>query len=354
MKTFAVPAQNASVVEREVESPAPEGGQVLLRVLHAGVCHTDTHVQEGGYDLGGRGFLEMTTRGLEYPAVMGHETVGEVIAVGDQVTGVAPGDVRLIYPWIGCGECVRCQQGEENYCAASRALGIFTPGGFAEEILVPHERYLVDIDGLDPAWAATLACSGLTAYSSARKALAHVSADETVAVIGAGGVGLMAIAVLGALGHRSIAAVDVRDENLTVARELGATITVNSSNGNGVEALTSAAGGPIASVIDFVNTGATVGLGFDALAKGGTFVHVGLFGGEFALPTALMAIKALVLQGNYVGSLQELREVVDIAKQGRLPKIPILSGPLSADGVNAGLTGLRDGTVAGRTVLSRV
>lgn len=353
MKTFSVPAQNAPVLDEEVATPTPTGNQILLRVTHAGVCHTDTHVQDGGYDLGARGFLEMTSRGLSFPAVMGHETVGEVIAVGDHVTAaVAPGDTRLIYPWIGCGECVRCRKDEENYCANSRALGIFTPGGFAEQILVPHEKYLIDIEGLDPAWAATLACSGLTSLSSAKKALTHADPDDTVAVIGTGGVGLMAIAVLKALGHRSIAAIDVRSENLDIARDLGATITVNSSGGGATAALMEAVGGPVAAVIDFVNTGSTVETGFDALSKGGIFVHVGLFGGEFVLPTALMAIKAVVLHGNYVGSLAELHEVVELATAGRLPRIPIIDGPLNADGVNAGLTGLRENTIAGRTVLS--
>lgn len=352
MKSFAVPVAGSPVAEQSVEIQEPTGFEVLLTVTHAGVCHTDTHVQEGGYDLGERGFMEMTARGMEYPVVMGHETVGEVIAVGDRVTGVSVGDRRLVFPWIGCGECRRCVRGEDNYCAKSQALGIFRPGGFAEQIPVPHEKYLVDIDGLDPAWAATLACSGVTAYSAAHKALAHVSDEDCVAVIGTGGVGLMAIATLQALGHRNIAAVDVRAENLGIARDMGATITVDSSSGDGATGLIDAAGGPVAAVIDFVNNGATVALGFDALDKGGTYVHVGLYGGEFRLPTALMALKALSLLGNYVGSLSELIEVVDIAKAGRLPRIPIVAGPLSADGVNTGLTGLREGTVAGRTVLS--
>lgn len=354
MRSYAVPAADSTVVEQSIGSSEPSGYEVLLAVTHAGVCHTDTHVQEGGYDLGARGFMEMTSRGMEYPVVMGHETVGEVIAVGDRVTGVSVGDRRLVFPWIGCGECRRCRRGEDNYCAKSQALGIFRAGGFAEQILVPHEKYLVEIDGLDPAWAATLACSGVTAYSAARKALANVAEEECVAVIGAGGVGLMAIAVLQALGHQNIAAVDVREENLRIARDMGATVTVDSSSGDGAAGLVDSAGGPVGAVIDFVNNGATVALGFDALDKGGTYVHVGLFGGEFHLPTALMALKALSLLGNYVGSLAELVEVVDIAKAGRLPRIPIAVGPLNADGVNAGLTGLREGTVSGRTVLSPV
>ena len=352
MKAYVVAEQQAAVTEEEIEIPAPKGHEVLLRVTHAGVCHTDTHVQDGGYDLGTRGFLSMTSRGLKYPAVMGHETVGEVIATGESVENVHVGDVRLVYPWVGCGACHTCRNGDGHHCSDSQALGIFTPGGFAEEILVRHEKYLIDIEGIEPAWAATLACSGVTALSSAKKALAYTSEPDTVAVIGAGGVGLMTIAILKALGHSSIAAVDLREENLNIARDLGATITVNSSRDGAVEELRGAAVGKVTAVIDLVNNGATVGMGFEALDRGGTLVHVGLFGGEFPLPTALVAIKTLVLQGNYVGSLADLELVVNLAKQGKIPKIPIVEGSLSVQGVNEGLRNLRDGTVAGRTVLT--
>lgn len=245
-----------------------------------------------------------------------------------------------------------CSSGDEHHCNDSQAHGIFSPGGFAEAILARHEKYLINIDGLDPAWAATLACSGVTALSSAKKALAYTSDNDTVVVVGAGGVGLMTIAVLKALGHYSIAAVDLREENLSAARDLGATITVDSSKGSAVKELRESAIGKVTAVIDLVNNGTTVGMGFEALDRGGTLIHVGLFGGEFPLPTALVAIKTLVLQGNYVGSLADLEKVVELAKQGRVPKIPIVAGSLNVEGINAGLRSLRDGTVAGRTVLS--
>lgn len=352
MKTFAVPQQGSDVVDVEREVPRPTGHQVLLRVTHAGICHTDTHVQDGGYDLGAQGFLSMTARGLTYPAVMGHEVVGEVIGTGEQVHDVSLGDSRLIYPWLGCGVCDRCTVGDENRCSEGRAHGIYAPGGFAEEILIPHEKYLINIDDVDPAWAATLACSGITAYSSAKKALAFAADGETIAVVGAGGVGLMVIAVLRALGHSSIVAIDIRDENLSIASDLGAVATVNSSQGGVVDIVRQSVEGRVTAVIDLVNTGRTVDMGFELLDKGGTLVHVGLFGGEFPLPTALIALKMLVLQGNYVGGLSDLANVVDLAKSGQLPHIPIIDGTLSADGVNDGLRSLRDGTVAGRIVLS--
>ncbi|MGM0698430.1 alcohol dehydrogenase [Brevibacterium spongiae] len=351
MKAFAIEKISSPVSEIELSTPTPVDHQVLLKVTHSGICHTDTHVQAGGYDLGSRGFMSMTDRGLTLPAVMGHETVGEVIAVGDSADESLIGEKRLVFPWIGCGECGRCLAHQENYCDSSQALGIFRPGGFAEEILVPHEKYLVDITGLDAAWAATLGCSGVTSYSAVRKAREFAAPDETIAVIGAGGVGLMAIAMLSAVGHRNIAAVDVNDENLRAAQKLGATTIVNSSDGEGSAKLKSRAGGPVSAVIDFVNTGETVTLGFDALTKGGICVLVGLFGGEFVMPTAVTALKALTVRGNYVGSLDELKDVVQLAKRSDLPKIPISPRPLNAESINSGLDDLRAGKVRGRIVL---
>ena len=179
MKVFATTGPDAPLQEMEIDSPSPTGRQVLLRVTHSGVCHTDTHSHSGGYDLGDGAWLSIADRGLEYPAVFGHEIVGEVIAVGPDAQGVQPGDSRIVFPWIGCGECSRCLAGDSNLCATSRAIGVFRWGGFATEVLVPDSDFLVDHEGLDPSWAATLACSGLTSYSSVRRVL-PLTDEETV------------------------------------------------------------------------------------------------------------------------------------------------------------------------------
>lgn len=351
MKAFAMKEQGAALEKIEVDRPQPSGREVLLKVTHAGVCHTDTHVQEGGYDLGSRGTLDMSTRGVTYPCVMGHETVGEVVEVGSEVENVSVGDTCLAFPWIGCGQCGKCAHGQENACDNGRALGIIQFGGFADYLLVPDERYAIDVAGVDPAWAATLACSGVTSYSSARKATATVNPDEPIGVMGVGGVGMMTVAALVALGHKNIIAIDVSDENLASAQELGATVTVNSKNATSQD-LVEAAGGQFIAIIDLVNTGDTVALAFDALSRAGKIVQVGLFGGEFVDPTAIMALKGLTLQGNYVGTVEEVREVVELARQGSLPKLPITGGTLNVVGVNDGLERLRTGRARGRTVLT--
>lgn len=352
MDIFALPAEGADVVTLTWPTPQPRGHEVLLEVRQTGVCHTDMHLREGGYDLGSRGFLRMSTRGVTFPLVAGHEILGEVVAVGPDVATVRRGDVRLVYPWLGCGECGHCRVGRENYCADGQMLGIQRFGGFARQVHVPHERYLLDTTGLDEPWAATLACSGLTSYSAVSKVM-PLDPEDWVAVIGTGGVGLMAVAVLRALGHRAIAVIDVNDDRLALAMGMGARIAINSSAGLGSADVVTRLGGPLIAAVDFVNSGQTADLAFGALAKGGTLVSVGLFGGEVTIPTALVAIKCLTIRGSFVGTLAELEELIALARRGGLPQTPVIGGELGADALNAALDALAAGTVRGRIVLSQ-
>ena len=351
MHAFAVFKDDHRITDIELPTPTPVGTEVLLKVMHSGVCHTDAHLREGYYDLGSRGRLNLVDRGVEYPLVLGHEVVGIVEAVGPDVTEVTGGEHRLVYPWIGEGKCDACQAGQENLCATPQNLGVAKHGGYAEYILVPHPRYLVDVSGLDERWAATLACSGLTAYSAARKAL---PTDPTlpVVVIGAGGVDLMAIATMRALGHQAIVAVDLQERNLELARELGATMTISAAHENLADVILAETGQPVASVVDFVNNGVTAPVAFTILRKGGTMIQVGLFGGEFVIPTALLTLRIITIRGSFVGSLQELEELVDLAKRVGFPQIPIIGAELSAESAQTSLDRLATGGVPGPIVLS--
>lgn len=350
MRAFAVLPDDTTIHDLDVPTPSPQGPQVLLRVIRAGVCHTDTHLRAGGYDLGSRGVLSMKERGIEYPMVLGHEVVGVVERVGDGVESVRVGDVRLIYPWIGCGTCRQCREGHDNRCPNGKNLGVARHGGYAEFILVPDEKYLVGIEGIDPSWAATLACSGLTAYSAVDKVL-PLEPDEPVVVFGAGGLGLTAIAILRSRGHRNICAVDVAEGNLSLARDMGASSTVLSGAGVGGD-IHRAAGGPASAVVDFVNNGATATTAFEVLAKAGQMIQVGLFGGEVTLPTALLALRMIRIEGSFVGTLAQMRELVRIAQRGELPNIPVVERTLSAAAVSDALDDLTAGGVAGRIVLT--
>ncbi|QSE94753.1 alcohol dehydrogenase catalytic domain-containing protein [Rhodococcus pseudokoreensis] len=351
MHAFAVLPDDSTIHHLDIPTPVPEGRQVLVKVTRAGVCHTDTHLRTGGYDLGSRGLMNLKDRGFEYPMVLGHEVVGIVEQVGDDVESVRPGNVRLIYPWIGCGECRHCRDGSDNRCAAGRHLGVARHGGYAEYILVPDEKYLVDIDGIDPSWAATLACSGLTGYSAVDKIL-PLEPDEPVVLFGAGGLGLTAIALLRARGHRNICAVDVAERNLALARNLGASSTVLSGPGTGAKDIRRVIGGPASAVIDFVNNGATATSAFEVLSKAGHMVQVGLFGGEVTIPTALLALRMIHIEGSFVGTLSQLQDLVRIAQSGKLPRIPVVERALSAEAVSGALDDLATGAVAGRIVLT--
>ena len=351
MKAFAVTtAGSQELTEVDIPTPTPQGTEVLLRVTRSGVCHTDTHLRVGYYDLGRRGHMRMTDRGVPYPLVMGHEVVGVVVAVGSDVSDVEIGSTRLVYPWLGCTQCAACQAGRENACPQGRNIGVTRHGGYADHLVVPHSRYLIDIAGLDPSWAATMACSGLTAYSAANRVL-PLPPDTPVVVIGVGGVGLTAVATLAAFGHQAICAVDVSEANLTAAQELGASITVSGSAQDLSHKVLEATGGPVHAVIDFVNNEQTASAAFDMLAKGGRMVQVGLFGGEFTIPTALLALKMLTVEGSFVGTLSELHEVVALAKRGSAPRIPIVDADLDLAGVTQSLDRLSAGAVTGRIVL---
>ena len=351
MRAWAVVETGKPLQEMEFPTPEPTGAQVLLEVTHAGVCHSDLHIWEGEYDLGSRGKMRLTDRGVVLPLAMGHEIVGRVAKLGPEAEGkgVEVGQTRLVYPWVGCGTCAVCQADEENMCLSPRSLGVYQNGGYATHVLATHWKHLVDISGLDPALASTYACSGVTVYSAINKAL-PLPPGEPVVLVGAGGLGMNAIAILKALGHERICVVDVSAEKLEGAKKQGATDVVQAADEGTAKRIMDACGGPVAVVIDLVNGTQTARFAFDALRKGGKLIQVGLFGGEMSIPLPLMPIRALTVQGSYVGNIKELRALVDVAKAGKIPPIPIAQEPLrNADAV---LNRLRDGKVMGRVVLT--
>lgn len=351
-KAFAVLEENGPITTIEVNVPAPIGHEVVLEVTQAGVCHTDTHIREGGYNLGNGKILKLADRGIPFPIIMGHEVVGRVVQIGPNVTSTQVGDVRLVYPWIGCGECLQCETGQDPLCLKQRALGVARPGGYAELISVPHEKFLLNFGDVDPRWAATLACSGVTAYSAVSKVLLGTDPTHPIVVIGAGGVGLTAIAALSARGHKNICAVDVKPANLEAAIRVGATLTVLPSADDPAADILATIGGPAVGVIDFVGTSTTANYAVDVLGKGGRLVLVGLFGGELVLSTVMATIKILSVLGSYLGTVQDLRELIALAASGKLPRIPIESGVLDEATIALSLHRLVTTGVQGRIVLS--
>jgi D-arabinose 1-dehydrogenase-like Zn-dependent alcohol dehydrogenase len=333
--------------KRQRETPVPSGTEVLVRLKYCGVCHSDVHIRDGYFDLGGGRRLRMSERGMVPPVTLGHEPYGTVIAAGPDAAYVPIGSDRLIFPWIGCGECVRCREGLDNYCMAPDMLGIQRPGGYADHLIVPHPRYLIDAGGVDPVWAATLSCSGLSTYSAVSK-LAPMPSNEWVAVIGAGGLGLSAIGMLRALGHERIVSLDIDDAKLTAALAAGASDTLNTRKSDVQQTIKDITHGALYGAVDFVGSGETADLALSALRKGGKLILVGLFGGEIKLSIASTILRAITVQGSHLGSVAELKAVVALARQGKIKPIPIETRAMSE--VSRALDELKAGSVLGRVV----
>ncbi|MBS0248702.1 MAG: alcohol dehydrogenase catalytic domain-containing protein [Proteobacteria bacterium] len=349
MYSFRVCQCGAPLRRMEEPTPKPVGAEVLLKIKAAGVCHTDLHLWDGYYDLGSGRKLYMAERGVTLPLTMGHENVGEVVAAGPDAPNVSVGRMMLAYPWIGCGHCMVCEQGAENLCLKPRSLGVFTSGGYADYMLVPHPRYLFDIGDLPPERAAPLACSGITAYSALKK-LGDAVQKQPVVMIGAGGVGLTCLAIHKALGGKAAIFVDIEESKRAAAIEAGAIAAIDGRAADALQQIRSATGGGAWAVIDFVGSTQTVELAVGALTKGGKLVVVGLFGGNVTIPTPHFALRAITLQGSYVGSLDDTRELVALARSGALPSAPVTTRSLS--NVNEALSDLKSGAVVGRIVLT--
>jgi alcohol dehydrogenase, propanol-preferring len=335
---------------RDQPTPKPQGREVLLQTVATGVCHSDLHLWEGFYDLGGGKRSYVKDRGVKLPVTLGHEIVGRVAAVGSEVEGVTTGELYLVYPWIGCDQCPTCAAGDSHVCSSPRSVGIFTAGGFADHVLVPDFQGLVAIGDLPPEVAASYACAGLTAYSALRK-LPALQEDDQLVIIGAGGLGMMAAQLVRSQTPARVTLVDIDDQKLEAARRLGDFETVNSSEGNPrKEVLRGGSPAGVAAVIDFVGSSPTAALGFSLLAKNGVLILVGLFGGELTIPTPALPLKNVTLRGSYTGSLAELRDLMQLVRTRNLPRVPIECMPM--DQVQGALERIRTGQLVGRAVVT--
>lgn len=343
------------LVERERPMPVPQGTEVLIRVRRSGVCHSDLHIQEGFFDLGEEGLLRMEDRGMKLPQALGHEFIGEIVQLGPNADpGEAPlGKTMMVHPWIGClqDDCVACSSGRENDCLRMRALGVVRDGGYGQYVLVDHPRFLVDIDGLDLDTVTPYACSGLTVYCALKKVdPALMNPGEWLGVMGTGGLGMNAIAIAKAMGFERIVACDKDQTKLQTAVSMGADAVLDSTREDALAELRKITDNKLLGVVDTVGVPATARLSVHALIKTGRYVVVGLHGGDFKMPLPWLPQKALTVRGSYVGSCNDLRELIDLVKTGKVKDIPVESRPLSA--VSDTLEDLKHGRITGRVVLN--
>jgi len=331
----------------EAPTPVVSGSEVLLRVSHCGVCHSDLHLQDGYFDLGGGQKLDV--RGNRpMPFTLGHEIAGVVEAVGPEAATIAKAGRYAAFPWIGCGKCGLCARGDEHMCNAPRALGITVDGGYATHVIVPHPRYLLEVTGIAPDIAGALMCSGLTGYSAVKKALAYLRAGPLL-IVGLGGVGMMGLQFARAATDKPILVADIDANKRRAALELGAAEAFDPADAGARKAIMKASGG-VGAAVDFAGSDKSLNFAQGTVAKGGAVVVVGLIGGSFSLPVPMFPLRALTIMGSYVGSLTEAREMIALVKAGKVAPIPVELRPLEQ--TSQALDDLRAGRVVGRVVIT--
>ena len=215
MKAYQVVANGEPLEERELDTPQPTGSEVLLKTVSCGVCHSDVHIHDGYFDLGGGVQLPSPLPGGE-PLTMGHEIFGEVTAIGEEVEGINVGQKYVAYPWMGCGDCDLCNDDMTHYCPNNSNLGIHVGGGYGDHVLVPDSKYLFDAADTPDSLAGSYACRGLTAYSALKKAGPYTK-DNSLVIVSAGGLGLLALKIAKAAYGISPIVIDIDDEKLGMA-----------------------------------------------------------------------------------------------------------------------------------------
>ncbi|MBO0897335.1 alcohol dehydrogenase AdhP [Arthrobacter sunyaminii] len=324
--------QELSVEEVAVPDPGP--GQVLVKLVTTGVCHTDLHAAQGDWP------VKPTP-----PFIPGHEGVGEVVAVGDGVTDVALGDmVGNAWLWSACGVCEYCRTGWETLCEQQQNGGYTVNGSFGQYMLVDAKFAARIPKGADPVEIAPILCAGVTVYKGLK--VSEARPGQWVVISGVGGLGHIAVQYAKAMGLR-VAAVDIADDKLELATSFGAEVVVNARNEDPVEAIQTKIGGAHAVLVTAVHPSA-FGQAIGMARRGGTIVFNGLPPGDFPAPIFDIVLKGLTIRGSIVGTRQDLAEAIDFYDRGLIhPKV----STRNLEEINAVMEELEQGKVDGRVVV---
>ena len=348
MKSYQITEWGGPLHYAEKPTPTPAGREVLLRITAAGICHSDLHIQDGFFDLGEGNRVDFAKLGAQLPLTLGHEIAGVVEAVGEDVSGIAVGEAYIAFPWIGCRSCGVCDHEREQFCNTPKFLGARVDGGYSDHVIVPDPSYLVPHDGIPAELACTYACAGLTAYSALAKT-GGLSERDSLLMIGAGGVGLSALHMAKELTSAKLVVADIDPEKREVAKAAGAFAVIDNGAPDAIANVMDVTGGGVRAAIDFVGAVPSGKFGLASLKKGGRLIVVGLYGGALPVSLPLMPVRALTIQGSYVGTLDELKDLVSLGRAGKIPPIPLDPRPL--DDAPRSLQDLRDGKVSGRVIL---
>lgn len=333
MKAAVVTEFGKPLAIREVPRPQVRPGRVLVKVHASGVCHTDLHAARGDWPVK-----------PEPPFIPGHEGVGVVAGVGEGVRGIREGD-RVGVPWLhsACGHCRHCVGGWETLCEKQKNTGYSVNGGFAEYVDADPDYlgHLPDTLAFVP--AAPILCAGVTVYKGLKET--EVRPGHTVAVVGVGGLGHLAVQYAKAMGMEVIA-VDISENKLRLARECGADETINASEIDPARQIQE--GGGVEGVLVTAVSTTSFAQGVEMLARGGTMALVGLPPGGFELPIFDVVLSRKTIRGSIVGTRNDLREALDFAGDGAV-RVHQTTEPLEA--INDVFNRMEKGNIDGRVIL---
>jgi alcohol dehydrogenase, propanol-preferring len=334
MKAAVVHEFGKPLAIEDVEVPRPGAGEVLVKIRACGVCHTDLHAAEGDWPVKPKP-----------PFIPGHEGVGHVVAVGAGVHHVKEGD-RVGIPWLhtACGHCEHCLAGWETLCEQQQNTGYSVNGGFAEYALAAADYVGHLPSGVGFVEIAPVLCAGVTVYKGLK--VTDTRPGNWVVISGIGGLGHMAVQYAKAMGL-NVAAVDVDDAKLDLARRLGATVTVNARTSDPVAYLKKEIGGAHGVLVTAVSPKAfeqAVGM----VRRGGTVSLNGLPPGQFPLDIFGMVLNGITVRGSIVGTRLDLQESLDFAAEG---KVRATVSTDTLENVNDVFARMRKGGIEGRVVL---
>jgi propanol-preferring alcohol dehydrogenase len=318
----------------EMPVKRPGNHQILVKVVASGVCHTDLHAADGDWPVKPK-----------LPLIPGHEGIGYVAAVGPEVTNVKDGDIVGV-PWLysACGCCDYCTTGWETLCETQQNGGYSVDGGYAEYV-VADARYVAHLPaGTDMIAMAPILCAGVTVYKGIKET--ETKAGEWIAISGVGGLGHLAIQYAKAMGMH-VAAIDIADDKLELAKSLGADLTVNALEDDPGEYLKKETGGMHGVLVTAVSPTAFK-QGISVMRRKGTLALNGLPPGGFDLPIFETVLNRFTIRGSIVGTRKDMHEAIEFALDGKV-KATVSTAHL--EDINDVFTDMKAGEIQGRVVM---
>lgn len=319
------------VVEREIRPI--QSGEALVEVEYCGVCHTDLHVAAGDY-------------GEKPGRVLGHEGIGIVTQVADDVKSLKVGD-RVSIAWLfeSCGSCEYCNSGRETLCRTVLNAGYTADGGMATHCIVTADYAVKVPEGLDPAQASSITCAGVTTYKGVK--VSGVRPGQWIAIYGAGGLGNLGVQYAKKVFGAHVIAIDINDDKLAFAKESGADLVINPTKEDAAKVIQEKVGGAHAAIVTAVSS-AAFNSAVDAVRAGGRVVAIGLPPESMDLSIPRLVLDGIEVVGSLVGTRQDLAEAFQFGAEGLVvPKVQLRA----LDEAPAIFQEMRDGKITGRMVI---